>query len=189
LLFFHFIRKPQKTIFTGKTFKIFSFSKLFRLALRYFCMAHLVATIHEDMKEAMRSGDAFRRDTLRFLESALKNAAIEKRVSLSEFSDEEVYAVLRRSVKQREESALQYRTGGRTELADKEEKERALLASYLPATPDEKSVREAVARAIAETGATTLKDMGQVMGFVMKSLPNAPGSDVRRIVEERLHAE
>lgn len=152
-------------------------------------MANLVATIHEDMKEAMRSGDSFRRDTLRFLESALKNAAIEKRTLLSEFSDEEVHVVIRRSVKQRDDSAAQYRAGGRGELADKEEREKNLLASYLPAAPDEEQVREAVAKAIAEVGATSLKDMGKIMGFVMKSLPNAPGSEVRRMVEEALSAE
>lgn len=152
-------------------------------------MAHLVVTIHEDMKEAMRAGDSFRRDTLRFLESALKNAAIEKRTPLSEFSDEEAYAVIRRSVKQRDDSAAQYRAGGRGELADKEEREKSILASYLPAAPDEEKVREAVARAIVETGATSRKDMGKVMGLVMKSLPNAPGNEVRRMVEELLRAE
>ena len=106
-------------------------------------MSNLATVIHEDMKRAMRSGDAFRRDTLRFLESALKNAALEKRVPLPEFSDEDAYVVLRRSVKQHEDSVAQYQAGGRTELADKEEREKAILAAYLPAAPDERAVRAA----------------------------------------------
>lgn len=134
----------------------------------------------------MRSGDVFRRDTLRFLESAIKNAAIGKRVPFSEFSDADAQAVIRRGVKEREESALQYRAGGRVELAEKEEKERALLATYLPPAPDPREVRETVERAIAETGANSTKDMGRIMGIVMKKVPNASGNDVRRIVEELL---
>lgn len=146
----------------------------------------LVETIHENMKEAMRSGDTFRRDTLRFLESALKNAALEKRVPLSQFSDEDVHAVIRRNVKQRDDSAKQYRVGGRIELAEKEEEEKRILSSYLPAAPDATVIREAVQKAISEIGATSAKDMGKVMGIVMKSLPTAPGNDVRNIVSEFL---
>ncbi len=160
------------------------FFEIFREILKQFSMPNIATTIHEDMKAAMRSGEAFRRDTLRFLESALKNAALEKRVPLSEFSDEDARVVIRRSVKQREDSVAQYRAGGRTELAEKEEREKEILAAYLPAAPDERAVREAVAKAIADTGASSPKDMGKVMGRVMKSLPNASGNDVRRIVEE-----
>ncbi|MGB2791166.1 MAG: GatB/YqeY domain-containing protein [Candidatus Moraniibacteriota bacterium] len=149
-------------------------------------MTKLTSAVHEDMKEAMRSGDSFRRDTLRFLESALKNAALEKRMPLSELSDDDVFVVLRRSVKQREDSARQYRAGNRDELAEKEEQEKSILAAYLPVAPDESVIREAVERAIAETGATSRKDMGKVMGLVMKSLVNASGNDVRRITENLL---
>lgn len=149
-------------------------------------MTRLISAVHEDMKEAMRSGDSFRRDTLRFLESALKNAALEKRMSLSELSDEDVFVVLRRSVKQREDSARQYRAGNRDELAEKEEQEKSILAAYLPAAPDESVIQEAIEKAIAETGATSRKDVGKVMGLVMKSLVNASGNDVRRITENLL---
>ncbi len=149
-------------------------------------MTELTSKIHEDMKAAMRSGDSFRRDTLRFLESALKNAALEKRVTLAELSDEDVYAVLRRGVKQREDSMAQYTAGGRGDLVEKEEREKSILAAYLPAAPDESVVRDAVEKAIAETGATSKKDMGKVMGVVMKSLAHVSGNDVRRLVEERL---
>lgn len=149
-------------------------------------MTMLTSRIHEDMKESMRSGDSFRRDTLRFLESALKNTALEKRVSLQELSDEDVFAVLRRSVKQREDSAAQYHAGGRSELAEKEDKEKSILALYLPAAPDEQTMRSVIQQTIAETGATSKKDMGKVMGQAMKTLTNASGNDVRRIVEELL---
>lgn len=149
----------------------------------------LVETIHEDMKGAMRSGDTLRRDTLRFLESALKNAALEKRVPLSEFSDADAQAVIRRSVKQRDDSVEQYRAGGRLELAEKEEKEKQILRSYLPAAPDADVIRAAVRKALSETGATSAKDMGRVMGVVMKSLPTAPGNDVRKVVSELLRSK
>ncbi len=149
-------------------------------------MPSLVSVINEDMKQSMRSGDTFRRDTLRFLTSALKNAALEKRVPLSEFPDEAVCAVLRRGVKQREDSIGQYRSGGRPELAEKEARERDILAAYLPAAPDASAIRLAVEEAIAKTGATSRKDMGKVMGTVMKTLANASGDEVRRIAETLL---
>lgn len=147
----------------------------------------IVATkIHEDMKDAMRSGDSFRRDTLRFAESALKNVALEKRKPITELSDEEAFTVLRRSVKQREESASQYRAGNRLDLAEKESKESNLLASYLPAGPSYEMIFEVARKGKIEMGASSMKDMGKLIGYVMKTFPGANGSDVRRVVEEIL---
>ena len=146
----------------------------------------LIVTLHEDMKTALRSGDVFRRDTLRFLVSAAKNMALEKRKPVLELSDEEVIVLLRRGMKQREESALQYRSGGRGELAEKEDRERDLIAKYMPALPSGEVIHEGVVKIIAETKASSSKDRGKVMGLAMKSIPNAPGADVRRIVEELL---
>lgn len=149
-------------------------------------MGTVVEKIHEDMKDAMRSGDLFRRDTLRFAESALKNVALEKRKSITELSDEEVFSILRRSVKQREESAVQYRAGNRFDLAEKESKESSLLASYLPIGPSHEMILEVVQKGVIETKASSMKDMGKLMGYVMKIFPNANGTDVRRVVEEVL---
>lgn len=146
----------------------------------------IIVTLHEDLKAALRSGDSFRRDTFRFLVSAAKNVALEKRKPVLELSDEEMISLLRRGVKQREESALQYRSGGRAELAEKEDRERELIANYLPASPDEAVIRGAVVKIVAETNASSSKDRGKVMGLAMKSIPNAPGAEVRRMVEKLL---
>lgn len=142
--------------------------------------------LRTDLKEAMRSGDVFRRDTLRFLVSSLKNAALEKRVSLESMGDDLFLAVLRRSVKQREEGAAQYRAGNRADLAEKEDRERAILQEFLPAAPDERAVRESVERAIRELGATSLKESGRVIGAVVKSLPGVSGTEVRRVISDYL---
>lgn len=146
----------------------------------------IIVILHEDLKAALRSGDTFRRDALRFLVSAAKNVALEKRKPVLELSDEEMISLLRRGVKQREESALQYRSGGRAELAEKEDRERELISTYLPASPSESVIHEGVVKIIAETNASSSKDRGKVMGLAMKSIPNAPGAEVRRMVEKLL---
>lgn len=151
-------------------------------------MALLIETIGSDMKGAMRSGDTLRRDVLRFLVSALKNEALEKRKPLQELSDDEAIAVVRRSVKQRKDSIEQYQSGGREELAEKEQKEKEILEAYLPALPDESVIRAAVEQALRETGATSPRDLGKVMGVAMKLASGAPGDEVRRIVLEQLTA-
>lgn len=140
------------------------------------------------MKGAMRSGDTLRRDVLRFLVSALKNEALEKRKPLQELSDDEAIAVVRRSVKQRKDSIEQYQSGGREELAEKEQKEKEILEAYLPALLDESVIRAAVGQALRETGATSPRDLGKVMGVAMKLASGAPGDEVRRVVLEQLTA-
>ena len=151
-------------------------------------MALLIETIGSDMKGAMRSGDTLRRDVLRFLVSALKNEALEKRKPLQELSDDEAIAVVRRSVKQRKDSIEQYQSGGREELAEKEQKEKEILEAYLPALLDESVIRAAVGQALRETGATSPRDLGKVMGVAMKLASGAPGDEVRRVVLEQLTA-
>ena len=146
----------------------------------------ILETVQEDVKEALRSGDAFRRDTLRTLSSALKNSVIEKRGSGSEFSDQDAFSVIRQKMKRREESALQYRAGNRPELAEKEDREKDLLAAYLPAAPSNDVLIVAVRQAIAELHASGPKDLGKVIGAALKALPNAPGNEVRRIASDIL---
>lgn len=142
--------------------------------------------VQSDLRSALRSGDVLRRDTLRLLSSAFKNVIIEKRSAGSGFSDSDAYAVIRREVKRRNESALQYRSGGREDLAGKEEQEGAILSEYLPTSPDEGTVRAAVRSAIAASGISNEKEVGKVIGLVVKSLPNVSGNDVRRLVIEEL---
>jgi uncharacterized protein YqeY len=113
------------------------------------------------MIAAMRSGDALRRDTLRM---ALSNVyALEKR-DRARLPDDATLAVLAREVKTRRESVEAYRTGGREDLAAKEEAEIGILAAYLPQPLTDEELHVLVAAAIAATGATSARDLGRVMG-------------------------
>lgn len=147
----------------------------------------LYAVIGEHQKGAMKSGDTLRRDTLRLLQSALKNEAIEKRQTPTDFTDAEIEAVIRRLVKQRKDSIAQYRAGHREDLAAREEAELDLLSAYLPQALPEAELRSLVAEAVAESGATSQTDMGRVMGAAMKRVAGrASGDEVRAIVESLL---
>jgi uncharacterized protein YqeY len=147
----------------------------------------LYETIHGDLKDAMKQGDAMRRDTIRLLESALKNEAIEKRKPVTDLSDEEIVAVLRRLSKQRRESAESYRVGGREDLASKEEAELVLITEYLPAAMPEAEIRVLIAEAKAETGASSKADFGKLMGATSKKVAGrADGNIVKALVEEAL---
>lgn len=143
--------------------------------------------IHEDLKTAMKSGDAMRRDTLRMLESTLKNEAIELRKEVSELSPEETMAVVRRLVKQRREAAAEYRGGDREELATKEDEERETLERYLPAALSDDELRAIVAEAKIETGASSKADFGRLMGASVKKVTGrADGNAIKNFVEETL---
>ncbi len=143
--------------------------------------------IHEDLKSAMKAGDAARRDTLRMLESALKNEAIELRREVADLSGEEIAAVLRRLVKQRREAAAEYCAAGREELAAKEDSERGMLEAYLPAALPDDELRAIVAEAKAETGASSKADFGRLMGAaVKKAAGRADGNAIKGFVEEAL---
>lgn len=148
-------------------------------------------TLHETiaghLKEAMKAGDVLQRDTLRLLQSAVKNVAIEKRKAPAEFSDAETEDVIRRLVKQRKDSIEQYRAGNRTDLAEKEEAELNILIAYLPQAMPEEELRALIRSALGESGITAKAQMGQAMGMVMKRVAGrASGDDVRRIVESLL---
>jgi uncharacterized protein len=115
------------------------------------------------MTAAMRSGDALRRDTLRMAWSAVY--AVEKRDHAS-LTDDQAVAVLAREVKTRRESVEAYRTGGREDLATKEEAEIAIIAGFLPAALSEAELAAIVDEAIAATGAASARDLGKVMGWL-----------------------
>jgi len=119
--------------------------------------------ITEDMKAAMRASEKERLSTIRMLQAAIKQREVDERISLD---DAQVIAVLEKMVKQRRESIVAFEAGGRTDLADKEKTEIALLTAYLPAQLSEAEVDALIKDAIASTGATSMKDMGKVMGAV-----------------------
>jgi uncharacterized protein len=134
--------------------------------------------IQSEITAAMRSGEALRRDTLRMAESAIYNA--EKRDRRT-YSDDEVAGVLAREVKTRRESVEAFRKGGREDLASKEESEIAILAGFLPEQLSEAEIATLVEAAVAETGATSPRDMGKVMGWLA---PRTKGRADGRVVSQ-----
>lgn len=139
-----------------------------------------------DMTAAMKAKDAARLSTLRMVKAAVQNREIEKG---SELSDEETTKALQSLVKQRRDSVEQYERAGREELAARERAEIAVIEEYLPraATPEE--IERAVAEAIAETGASSMKEMGAVMKAAQARLGGAAdGRAVSEVVRRRLGA-
>ena len=131
-------------------------------------MATLSDQVTEDIKNAMRAKDTIALGTLRALKSAIKNSAIEKGGADAVLDDAEVTAVIRKQVKQRQDSITQFEGAGRSELADKEKAEITVLEKYLPTPLSDDEVAAFVAEAIAETGASSRADMGKVMGIMQK---------------------
>lgn len=143
--------------------------------------------IQSDLKEAMKSGDIARRDTLRMVDSMIKNAEIDKMKKEEGLSGEEIMEVISRAVKQRKDSASQYQTGGRMDLAEKEKKEIEILMEYMPKQMGEADVRAAVKEIIVESGAKSKAEIGKVMGAAMARLKGqADGNLVKKIAEEEL---
>ena len=119
--------------------------------------------ITEDMKAAMRASEKERLSTIRMVQAAIKQREVDERITLD---DAQVIAVLEKMVKQRKESIAQFELGGRPDLAAKERAEIELLQAYLPAQLSEAEVDALIREAMAATGATSVKDMGKVMGVV-----------------------
>lgn len=118
------------------------------------------------MKEAMKSGDKRRLATLRLVAAAMKDREIEARGTGKEVGEEDEQAVLRKMVKQRQDSIAIYDGAGRAELALQEREELAIVSAFLPQQMDEDATRSAIAAAIAETGAAGPKDMGKVIAAI-----------------------
>ena len=119
--------------------------------------------IDSDLKEAMRTKDATRLSVLRMLKSALKYSAIAKSGAEAELSGAEAAQVIRKQVKQRQDSIESFEKGGRTELAEKEREELSILNAYLPQAMSAEEVAKVVRETIAEIGATSKAQMGAVM--------------------------
>jgi uncharacterized protein YqeY len=144
----------------------------------------LVERLEGEVKDAMLARDAERRDALRLILNSLRSAEKDLQRPLSE--DEELQ-VLQRERKRRNEAAEAFRAGGREEQATKEEAELAILEEFMPEPLSEDELERIVDDAIAETGATSLRDMGRVMADVMPQVAGrADGSAVGQIVREKL---
>lgn len=119
--------------------------------------------INEDMKAAMRAKDMERLGTIRMITAAIKQREVDERITLD---DAQVLAVIEKMIKTRKESVAQFKSGGREDLVAKETKEIELLQAYLPEQLSEQEIDAIIADAIAQTGASSIKDMGKVMGIV-----------------------
>src|SRR6185503_3346557 len=138
-----------------------------------------------DLTSAMKAQDAARTSTLRMVKAAMMNRQIEKG---AELDDDDMQKLLRSLVKQRRDSIEQYEKAGRWELVDKETAEIAVIETYLPAAASREEIEAAVAAAIAETGASSMKDMGKVMKATQAALAgkNADGKLVSEVVKGKL---
>jgi uncharacterized protein YqeY len=118
----------------------------------------------EEMKTAMKGGDKARLAAIRMIQAALKDRDIEARGAGKDVSEEDILALLQKMVKSRQESLAMYEQAGREDLAAQERSEIAVIQGFLPAQMSDDDVKAAIAAAIAETGAASMKDMGKVVG-------------------------
>lgn len=140
--------------------------------------------LQADLKEAMRAKDTVRLEAVRSVRAALLNREVELG---REVDDAEILQLVRGLVKQRVEAMAMYESGGRSDLVEREVREKALLEAYLPSAPDAAAVEAAVRAVIAELGATSMKDMGAVMKAVSARLgPAADGKLVSGHVKQAL---
>lgn len=138
----------------------------------------LDSQLMDDLKTAMKAGDTTTRDTIRYTMSSLKNARIDK---IDTLTPQEEIAILQRDAKRRQESIDQFRAAGRTDLVDKEEAELAVLQRYLPAQLTDDQVTHLVSESIAETGASSPKDLGKLMTVLIERA--AGRADGKRLSE------
>ncbi|WP_029031693.1 GatB/YqeY domain-containing protein [Salinarimonas rosea] len=125
----------------------------------------LRARFTQEIKDAMKAGEKRKLGTVRMIQAAVKDKDIEARgANRGEATDEEILALLQKMIKQRQESAQVYAENGREELAAQEREEAEIIQGFLPRQLDEAEMRAAIEAAIAETGATSMKDMGKVVG-------------------------
>jgi uncharacterized protein YqeY len=144
----------------------------------------LAKRIQEDLKEAVRGQDKARVSTLRMLLSALKNAELDER---EELSDEKELAVVASYARRVKESIEEFTKGGREDLVAKERSELAVVMKYLPEQMNDEEVRVECTKVIAELGASTPRDVGRVMGEMMKRFKGkVDGGAVNRVVVELL---
>ncbi|TAK07383.1 MAG: GatB/YqeY domain-containing protein [Candidatus Manganitrophaceae bacterium] len=140
----------------------------------------------DEMKEAMRTGDANRLSVIRLLRSAIKNKEIDKGKG-QQLTEEEILQVISTAVKQRKESIEQFEKGGRRDLVEKENSELTILQSFLPQQISDEELRIKIKEAIAQSGAADIKDMGKVMKLVVPQLVGrAEGSKISQMVRECL---
>ncbi len=130
-------------------------------------MSSLKDRITEDMKAAMRAKEAERLGTIRMITSAIKQREVDERIQLD---DTQVLSVIEKMIKMRKESIAQFQSGGREDLAAKEQKEIELLQVYMPSQLGEAEVDALIAEAIAQSGAASIKEMGKAMALLKQKV-------------------
>lgn len=148
-------------------------------------MSQIKAKIFEDLKEAMKNADTFRRDTLRLLNSAFKQVEVDKRIELS---DEDVIGILKSAYKQREDALQSYIAGNREDLAQKEKAEMEIILQYLPKQLNDEELEEEMKKIIQEAQASTMADLGKVMNLAKRLSSVADGKRMSVIAKKLLNS-
>ena len=144
----------------------------------------MIDKLNEDLKNAMKSGDKLRLDTVRMMKASLQKVVIEKG---NAFTPDDGISFLLAEAKRRKEAIELYEKGGRLDLAEQEKKELTIISEYLPKPLDEKEVMAIVEATIKEIGAQSVKDMGKVMAAVMAKVKGqADGKKVQDMVKSKL---
>ena len=140
--------------------------------------------IKNDIKEAMRAKEITRRDTLRNIQTSIKQIEVDER---KELTDSEVEAILARYLKQREDAKAQFAEAGREDLVAKEDEEIAIVQSYLPEPMNDEELESALQKVIEAVGAESMKDMGKVMGAAKNTIGSrADGARINQAVKKLL---
>ena len=147
-------------------------------------MSVLKEKLQNDLKDAMKSKDSFKRDVIRFLMSALKQIEVDER---KELTDDEIIKIIQKSLKQREDSITAFKNAQRDDLVEKENAEALILKSYLPQQLDDVALKIIVQKHIQQSGATSIKEIGKIMGSVLAECAGvADGKRINAIAKELL---
>jgi len=145
----------------------------------------LAEKVFDDYKEAMKARDTLKSSVLSFLRADMLNLATAKKKD--KLADAEIITIIKKQIKQRQDSIEQFTKGGRPEAAEKEKKESAILKSYLPAEMPVEEIKRLIEETVAATGATGMKDMGRLMkDLAVKIAGGADGKLVSDLVRRRL---
>ena len=147
-------------------------------------MSQLKVKLQDDLKDAMKTKDNFKRDVIRFLMSALKQIEVDER---KELSDADIIKIIQKSLKQRDDAAMAFKEAARDDLYDKEVAEAAILKSYLPQQLSDDALKSIIQKHIQATGATSLKEIGKIMAGVLAECEGiADGKRINNIAKELL---
>ena len=147
-------------------------------------MSQLKIKLQDDLKDAMKNKDNFKRDAIRFLMSALKQIEVDER---KELSDADIIKIIQKSLKQRDDAATAFKEAGRIDLYDKEVAEANILKAYLPQQLSDEALKSIIQKHIASSGATSMKEIGKIMAGVLAECEGvADGKRINTIAKELL---